>query len=122
MPPLETLDARLTTGVLFKFPIANVDDINALHPRFDVAGFYNERNALAAFRRVTASVRSRYLAEGFDYDAMVRHFEHDAIGLIAGNPDIKFDIYFPPYSILQFVAMPDAAAPTRKVVYDFVAH
>src|SRR3979490_1232700 len=87
IPPLEPVVARLTTGVLFKFPIANVDDINALHARFDVAGFYNERNALAAFRRITAPERNRYLAEGFDYDAMVRHFEHDAIGLIAGNPD-----------------------------------
>src|SRR5882757_9330913 len=33
IPPLEPVVARLTTGVLFKFPIANVDDINALHPR-----------------------------------------------------------------------------------------
>ena len=34
-----------------------------------------------------------------------RTFERDAIGLIEKNPDVKFDIYFPPYSILQFVAM-----------------
>ena len=122
IPALEPVVARLTTGVLFKFPIANVDDINALHARFDVAGFYNERNALAAFRRITAPERSRYLAEGFDYDAMVRHFEHDAIGLIAGNPDMKFDIYFPPYSILQFVAMRDASPATLKIVYDFSAY
>ena len=32
------------------------------------------------------------------------------LGLIAKNPDVKFDIYFPPYSILQFVAMRDAVA------------
>src|SRR6202011_2806024 len=49
IPPLEPLVARLTTGVLFKFPISRVDDINALHPRFDVAGFYNAKQALAAF-------------------------------------------------------------------------
>jgi len=30
-------------------------------------------------------------------------FERDAIGLIEKNPDVKFDIYFPPYSILHFV-------------------
>ena len=39
IPPLQPVVARLTTGVLFKFPIADVDDINALNPRFDVAGF-----------------------------------------------------------------------------------
>jgi hypothetical protein len=119
IPPLESLVARLTTGVLFKFPIANVDDINALHPRFDVAGFYNEKNALAAFRRIVSPARSRDLAEGYDYAAMIRQFETDAIGLISANPDIKFDIYFPPYSILQFVAMREASLPTLKIVYEF---
>jgi hypothetical protein len=122
IPPLEPLVARLTTGVLFKFPISRVDDINALHPRFDVAGFYNAKNAMAAFRRLTDPVRSRYLAEGYDYDALVRHFEHDAIGLIEKNSDVKFDIYFPPYSILQFVAMRDASPATLKIVYDFSAY
>ena len=32
-----------------------------------------------------------------------------------------FDIYFPPYSILQFVAMRDASPATLKTVYDFSA-
>jgi hypothetical protein len=67
-------------------------------------------------------VRSRYLAQGYDYDAMVRSFERDAIGLIAGNPGVKFDIYFPPYSILQFVAMRDASPSTLKIVCDFSAY
>ena len=35
---------------------------------------------------------------------------------------MKFDIYFPPYSILQFVAMRDASPPTLKTVYDFSAY
>jgi len=122
IPPLEPVVAKLTTGVLFKFPIANVDDINALHPRFDVAGFYNQKSTLAAFRRITAPVQSPHLAEGYDYDALVRRFENDAIGLISANPGIKFDIYFPPYSILQFVAMRDASPATLKIVYDFSAY
>ena len=58
--------------MFFKFPIADVDDINALQQVFDVAGFYNEKKALAAFRRITDPVRSSLLAEGYDYDAMVR--------------------------------------------------
>src|SRR5882757_6379325 len=40
IPPLQPVVARLTNGVMFKFPIADVDDINALRPDFDVAGFY----------------------------------------------------------------------------------
>jgi hypothetical protein len=122
IPPLQPLVARLTTGVLFKFPISRVDDINALRPDFDVPGFYNAKKAFAAFTRITDPVRSRYLTEGYDYDAMVRTFERDAIGLIAKNPEVKFDIYFPPYSILQFVAMRDASPATLKIVYDFSAY
>jgi hypothetical protein len=122
VPPLEPLVARLTTGVLFKFPISRVDDINTLRPDFDVAGFYNAKKALAAFTRSTDPGRSTYLTEGYDYEAMVRAFERDAIGLVEKNPDVKFDIYFPPYSILQFVAMRDAAPPALKTVYDFSAY
>jgi hypothetical protein len=50
---------------------------------------------------------------------MIWRFEQDAIGLIEKNPDVKFDIYFPPYSILQFVAMRDTSPATLKIVYDF---
>src|ERR1700676_4574565 len=53
---------------------------------------------------------------------MARNFERDAVGLIANNPDVKFDIYFPPYSILQFVAMRDASPATLQIVYDFSAY
>jgi hypothetical protein len=122
IPPLRPIAARLTDDVLIKFPISNVDDINALRPDFDLAGAYNAKKAADAFRRITDPVRSAYLAEGYDYDAMVRHFERDAASLIENNPDVKFDIYFTPYSILQFVAMRDAAKATLKTVYDFSAY
>jgi hypothetical protein len=122
IPPLQKTVARLTSGIIVKFPIAEVDDINVLTPAFDAAGFYNANNSLAAFRRIIDPVRSHYLAEGYDYDAMVANFERDAIGLIEKNPDVKFDIYFPPYSILQFVAMRDASPATLKIVYDFAAY
>src|SRR5256884_1554598 len=64
IPPFEPLVARLTNGVMFKFPIANVDDINALRPDFDVAGFYNAQSAIGAFRRITDPARSGSIAEG----------------------------------------------------------
>jgi hypothetical protein len=119
IPPLRPITARLTNGVMFKFPIINVDDINVLRPDFDVAGFYNAKKAAAAFRRIVDPVRNSYLAEGYDYDAMVRHFERDAVPLFEKNPDVRFDIYFTPYSILQFVAMRDASPATLKIVTDF---
>lgn len=122
IPPLQGVTARLTNGVLFKFPLSNVDDINALRPDFDVAGAYNAKQATAAFRRITNPATSAYLAEGYDYDAMVRHFERDAIALIEKYPNVKFDIYFTPYSILQFVAMREASPATLKAVYDFTVY
>ena len=122
VPPLQPIVAKLTNGVMFKFPIADVDDINVLRPDFDVAGFYNAKASLSAFRRITDPARSWYLSEGYDYPAMVQAFERDAIGLIENNPDVTFEIYFPPYSILQFVAMRDASPATLKAVYDFTAY
>jgi len=121
-PPLEPMIARLPTGVIFRFAIADVDDINALHRSFDVAGFYNAKNALAAFHRATDPANRALIATGYDYDAMVRNLERDAIGLIAANPEVKFDIFFPPYSILHFAAMRDASPSTLKIVTDFSAY
>jgi len=122
IPPLEPIIARLTNGVMFKFPISRVDDINTLRPDFEIAGFYNGQNALAAFRGVTAPARRSDLAQGYDYGAMVRNFERDAIALIEKNPDVTFDIYLAPYSILHFVAMRDASPATLKIAYDFAAY
>ena len=121
-PAAQPIVARLTTGVMFKFPIADVDDINVLRPDFDVAGFYNAKKSLAAFGRITDPVRSGYLPKAMITRRWCRLFERDAIGLIENNPDVKFDIYFPPYSILQFVAMRDASPATLKVVYDFTTY
>jgi hypothetical protein len=122
IPPFEPSVARLTNGVMFKFPISRVDDINTLRPDFDVAGFYNAQSVVAAFRRITDPARSGSIAEGYDYDAMVGNFERDAIALIEKNPDVTFDIYFAPYSVLHFVAMRDASPATLKIAYDFAAY
>jgi hypothetical protein len=120
--PLQPAVARLTNDVVFKFRVPDVDDVNALPRDFDVLGIYNAKKALSAFRRITDPVRSGYLAAGFDFTAMVKAFERDAIGLIDKNPDVTFDIFFPPYSILQFVAMRDASPATLQIVYDFTSY
>jgi hypothetical protein len=107
---------------VFKFPIADIDDLNVLRPDFDIAGFYNAKAALSSFKRITDPARSADAAGGYDYNAMVTAFERDAIGLIARNPDVMFDVYFAPYSILQFVAMRDASPATLEITYDFTSY
>jgi hypothetical protein len=117
--PLQPVTSRLTSDLLFRFPLSDVDDINALPRDFDVPAAYNAKAAIAAFRRITDPAHSAYLAQDYDYGAMVSHFERDAISLIEEYPGVQFDIYFTPYSILQFVAMRDASPATLQIVYDF---
>ena len=119
IPPLEPVVARLTSDLVFKFPVSSVDDINSLAPDFNIPAAYNQSKAVAAFTYITDPVRSKYLAADYDYDTMVRRFEQDVIALIAANPGVRFDLYLPPYSILHFVAMRDASPEALKVVFDF---
>lgn len=121
IPPLKQPLTRAAPFLPVKFALSDVDDIYALPRDFDVAHGYNAEKTLASFAYITDPVRSRFLGEGYGYDAMVRHFERDAVGLIARHPDVTFDIYFPPYSILQFVAMRDASPGTLKIVTDLTA-
>ncbi len=121
-PALTPLVARLTNGIMFKFPIAEVDDINALRRDTDIGAAYNKAKAIAAFRGMIDPSRRNSLAAGYDLDAMTRGFERDAIGLIAKHPDVQFDVYFAPYSILHFVALRDTSPATLKVTNDFTAH
>ena len=122
IPPLRLTVARLASGVIFKFPIADIDDLNTLRPDFDIAGAYNAKGALSSFKRMTNPAGSAEIAAGYDYNAMVAAFERDAIGLIERNPDVTFDIYFTSYSILHFVAMRDASPSTLRIAYDFTAY
>ncbi|MBR0962413.1 hypothetical protein [Bradyrhizobium japonicum] len=121
IPPLREPLTRAAPYLPVKFALSDVDDIYALPRDFDVARGYNATKTLAAFAYITDPVRSRFLGEGYSLDAMVRHFECDAAGLIARHPGVTFDIYFPPYSILQFVAMRDASPETLKIVTDLTA-
>jgi hypothetical protein len=122
IPPLAPMSERLTSEALFKFPLTNVDDINALQPGDDIGAVYNSKRALAAFKYITDPIRSKYLLDDTDYDMKVRVFERDAIGLIRAHPDVTFDIYLPPYSILQWVALRDTSPETLKSVYAFSAY
>jgi hypothetical protein len=119
IPQLAPFATRLTSEAIFKFPVARADDINTLHPGEDVGEIYNTKRALAAFRYITDPVRSKYLEDDTDYDTKIRAFERDAIGLIVANPDVTFDIYLPPYSILQWVALRETSPETLKSVFAF---
>ncbi|MDA9464601.1 hypothetical protein [Bradyrhizobium sp. CCBAU 53415] len=121
IPPLREPLTRAAPFLPVKFALSDVDDIYALPRDFDVARGYNAEKTRAAFAYITDPVRSRFLGEGYGFDVMVRHFEQDTVGLISRHPDVTFDIYFPPYSILQFVAMRDASPETLKIVTDLTA-
>ncbi len=114
--------ARPAVDRLAKFSISDVDDINALARDTDVAALYNANNALASFVRITDPAHAAWLGEGYGYEFEVRNFEHDAAALIARHPEVQFDIFFPPYSILQWVAMRDASPATLKIVTDLTEH
>jgi hypothetical protein len=120
IPQLEPFIARLTSEALFKFPLSRVDDINALRP--DEDAIFNAKRTMAAFSYISDPLRSQYLKDDTDYDMKVRVFERDAIGLISANPDVTFDIYLPPYSVLQWVALRDTSPETLKSVYAFSAY
>jgi hypothetical protein len=122
VPSLESITAPLASETLFKFWLRNVDDINTLQPDDDVGALYNARRAMAAYRYITDPVRSKYLLDDTDYDMKVRVFERDAIGLIHAHPDVTFDIYLPPYSILQWIALRETSSGTLQSVYAFSAY
>jgi hypothetical protein len=122
IPALAPAIAKLTNGVMFRFPIVEVDDINALPRDTDVGARYNKTKALAAFRGMIEPSRRKALSEGYDLDVMIQGFQRDAVGLITRHPDVQFDIYFAPYSILHFVALRDASPATLKIAYDFTAY
>src|SRR5437899_368391 len=82
IPPLAPVVAKLTNGVMFKFPVAEVDDINALRRDVDIGAAYNTTRALSGFRGGAHPSPTSGLSERYDYDAMVRGFERDAVGLI----------------------------------------
>ena len=122
IPGLEPRFAVLTNETLFKFSIRNVDDINTLQSGEDAGALYNATRAMAAYSYITDPARRKYLLDDTDYDTKVRAFERDAVGLIKSHPDVTFDIYLPPYSILQWLALRETSPETLKSVYAFSAY
>jgi hypothetical protein len=111
---------NLTSFFVLKFPVAEADDINTLSAP-DLGAIYNAKRAMADYAgAIDPSRRSEF--SGYDYRVMVRNFDQDALALIRKYPDVKFEIYFTPYSILHWAVMRDLAPEALNVVYDFCAH
>lgn len=118
VPPLQKLVHGAAALQIIKFYTQDVDDIGTLPDAH--RSLYNRDSALRSFdhyRRYPAEISA-----GYDLPSMKRNFESDAISLIRDHPDVRFRIYFPPYSILQFVAMRDYAPGTLDVALQFSAY
>jgi hypothetical protein len=122
VPWLEPITAPLANEALFKFWLRNVDDINTLPSGEDVGALYNAKRTMAAYRYITDPVRRNYLLDDTDYDMKVRVFERDAVSFIEAHPEVTFDIYLPPYSILQWIALRETYPDTLKSVDAFSAY
>lgn len=118
--PLETVAHGLAAAQYLKFHETRANEINALPVSADLASLYNASKAKASYAYNMKNPSE--ISAGYNYEAMVRNFERDAVGLIEKYPDVEFRIYFPPYSILQFVAMREAAPDTLQLVYKFSAY
>ena len=118
--PLTTVAHGLAAAQYLKFHQNQVDEINALPASADLSSLYGSSKIRAAF--LYNLKHPSDISAGYNYDAMVGNFERDAVGLIEKNPDVQFRIYFPPYSILQFVAMREIAPDNLQLVYKFSAY
>jgi hypothetical protein len=120
VPALEGWVKSLTWIRVLKFADAVVDDINSVPANYDVHRVYNSAGAWASFAYYKAHPEE--LSSSYDYSAMVRNFEYDAFDLIARHPEVRFTIYFTPYSILHFVVMRDYAPNMLAQTYRFSAY
>jgi hypothetical protein len=111
---------NLSSFFVLKFPVSDADDINTLSVP-DPGGIYNAGRAMADYADAIHPSRLAELA-GYDHEVMVRNFDRDVLALIRKYPDVEFDIYFTPYSILHWAVLRDAAPETLKIIYDFCAH
>ena len=97
----------------------DVNEINTFPSGVNSSTIFNSQAALDAYNGYRDPTTRAELAKGYDYDAIVRNFERDALSLIENNPEAEFIIYFPPYSILQFVALRDFAPNVLHTIYRF---
>jgi hypothetical protein len=115
LKPMKEVLHALAAAQYLKFNNDQVNEINTLPPYLDLSTIYNSEKARASFAHY-AKFPAEIMAS-YDYDTIVRNFERDAITLVRDNPNTNFRIFFPPYSILQFVAMRDFDPKALQTFY-----
>jgi hypothetical protein len=107
--PTRRLGFRLNETGYLKLDRDDPRELNAIPADVDVRLWFNSENAKSAF---ALNLKDPDLLVGGISDGMAANFENDAVELIKNNPDISFLIFFPPYSILNPVAM-QLVAPSK---------
>jgi hypothetical protein len=113
--PMKEVAHALAAAQYLKFYNDQVNEIKTLPLSLDLSTIYNSEKARASFAHY-AKFPAEIMAS-YDYDTIVRNFERDAITLIRENPHTHFRIFFPPYSILQTVAMRDFDPKALQTFY-----
>ncbi|RXT37953.1 hypothetical protein [Bradyrhizobium betae] len=99
---LDMTMTQLTWIGVLRFTEDNLDNLNTVHSAF-VSNRYRRDLAWKSFRHNRdnpARLRLRY-----NQAKVEQQFRHDAIDFIRAHPDVDFTIIFPPYSILNFIAL-----------------
>jgi hypothetical protein len=118
--PLGTIAHGLAAAQYLKFYGDQVDEINTVPLQVDLSAFYNSSKALSAFATALKYPKATYAR--YACQALVRNFERDFFNLIKNHPEVEFRIFFPPYSVLEFVAMGEVSPDALQTVYDFSAY
>jgi hypothetical protein len=118
--PLKVVAHGLAAAQYLKFYGDEVDEIGTLPVNSDLSAIYNAASIRGAF--ATAEKYPKEIYVRYDYPTLVRNFERDFVSVISNNPDTRFCVFVPPYSILQFVAIRDVAPKALQTIYDFSAY
>ena len=115
--PLEKVANQLVVFGYLTFYQTDARELNTFPSGIDPSSVFNREQALKAYEQSLKVPAT--LSQGFDYVSMVSNFNRDALDLIRRNPDVRFVVYFPPSSILHWVAMREAAPNALQEVYNF---
>jgi hypothetical protein len=100
--PTRRLGFRLNEMGYLKLDQDDPRELNTTPAGMKVGLWFNSENAKSAFQLNLKN--PGILVDGIS-DGMAANFDRDAVELIKSNPDVSFLIFFPPYSILNPVAM-----------------
>ena len=118
--PFAAIAHGLAAAQYLKFYGNDVDEIGTLRRDADLSQFYNAsliRSAFAASLKYPKAIYLRY-----NTPIMVQNFERDFVSVIHEHPEIKFYVFLPPYSILQFVTIREVAPEAIQAISDFSAY